>query len=109
MEKMPERRELNVQLPPSFLENIYRILLVANNRIQWQADELVPVGTVIGDLKQILIRCRNAGMVPIQETQKEEETKEEEPKEEETKEEETKEEETKEEETKEEDPEPEEE
>ena len=36
MEKsVPERRELNVQLPPSFLESIYRILLVANNRIQF--------------------------------------------------------------------------
>ena len=97
MEKsVPERRELNVQLPPSFLESIYRILLVANNRIQWQADELVPVGTVINDLKQILIRCKNAGMVPIQEAPKEEEPKEEEPKEEEPKEADPKEEEPKE-------------
>ena len=67
MEKsVPERRELNVQLPPSFLESIYRILLVANNRIQWQADELVPVGTVISDLKQILIR-NNEGTIFIKE------------------------------------------
>lgn len=73
MEKIPEKQELSVKLPASYIRNIYNVLLVANNRANWHPDELVPVGNTIQDLKVILQKI------------KEEETKQEEdPKEEET-------------------------
>ena len=80
MEKIPEKKEVSVKLPSSYLKNIYAILLVANNRATWHPDELIPVGTVIKDLKIIIEKCN-------EEESKEEEPKEEEPKEEEPKEE----------------------
>lgn len=70
MEKIPEKKEVSVKLPSSYLKNIYALLLVANNRATWHPDELIPVGTVIKDLKIIIEKCN------------EEESKEEEPKEE---------------------------
>ena len=70
MEKIPEKKEVSVKLPSSYLKNIYALLLIANNRATWHPDELIPVGTVIKDLKIIIEKCN------------EEESKEEEPKEE---------------------------
>lgn len=70
MEKIPEKKEVSVKLPSSYLKNIYALLLVANNRATWHPDELIPVGTVIKDLKIIIEKCN------------EEESKEDEPKEE---------------------------
>ena len=57
MEKIPEKKELSVKLPSSYLKNIYALLLVANNRATWHPDELIPVGTVIKDLKIIIEKC----------------------------------------------------
>ena len=57
MEKIPEKKEVSVKLPSSYLKNIYAILLVANNRATWHPDELIPVGTLIKDLKTIIEKC----------------------------------------------------
>ena len=57
MEKIPEKKEVSVKLPSSYLKNIYALLLVANNRATWHPDELIPVGTVIKDLKIIIEKC----------------------------------------------------
>ena len=57
MEKIPEKKEVSVTLPSSYLKNIYALLLVANNRATWHPDELIPVGTVIKDLKIIIEKC----------------------------------------------------
>lgn len=70
MEKIPEKKEVSVKLPSSYLKNIYALLLVANNRATWHPDELIPIGTIIKDLKTIIEKCN------------EEESKEDEPKEE---------------------------
>ena len=85
MEKISEKKELSVNIPASYIEQIYKILLVANNRATWHPEELIPVGVTIKELKTILEKI-NA------ESLNEEEPKEEEPKEEEQKEEEQKEE-----------------
>jgi hypothetical protein len=57
MEKIPEKKEVSVKLPSSYLKNIYALLLVANNRATWHPDELIPVGTLIKDLKTIIEKC----------------------------------------------------
>ena len=54
MEKIPEKKELSVNLPASYIQQIYNILLVANNRATWHPDELIPVGIAIKELKTIL-------------------------------------------------------
>ena len=54
MEKIPEKKEVSVKLPSSYLKNIYALLLVANNRATWHPDELIPIGTIIKDLKTII-------------------------------------------------------
>ena len=54
MEKLPEKKELSVNLPVSYIQQIYKILLVANNRATWHPDELIPVGIAIKELKTIL-------------------------------------------------------
>ena len=54
MEKIPEKKELSVTLPASHIQQIYNILLVANNRATWHPDELIPVGVTIKELKTIL-------------------------------------------------------
>ena len=71
MEKIPEKKEVSVKLPSSYLKNIYALLLVANNRATWHPDELIPVGTVIKDLKIIIEKCNE------EESKGEEEPKEE--------------------------------
>ena len=80
MEQIPEKKEVSVKLPSSYLRNIYATLLIANNRATWHPDELIPVGTTIKELKAIIQKCN-------EEESKEEESKEEESKEEESKEE----------------------
>ena len=57
MEKIPEKKEVSVKLPSSYLKNIYALLLVANNRATWHPDELIPIGTIIKDLKTIIEKC----------------------------------------------------
>ena len=86
MEQIPEKKEVSVKLPSSYLRNIYATLLIANNRATWHPDELIPVGTTIKELKAIIQKCND------EESKGEEESKEEESKEEESKEEESKEE-----------------
>ena len=54
MEKIPEKKELSVNLPAAYIQQIYNILLVANNRATWHPDELIPVGIAIKELKTIL-------------------------------------------------------
>ena len=54
MEQIPEKKELNVNIPASYIKQIYNILLVANNRATWHPDELIPVGVTIKELKTIL-------------------------------------------------------
>ena len=54
MEKISEKKELSVNVPASYIEQIYKILLVANSRATWHPDELIPVGVTIKELKTIL-------------------------------------------------------
>ena len=54
MEQIPEKNELSVTLPVTYIKQIYNILLVANNRATWHPDELIPVGVTIKELKNIL-------------------------------------------------------
>tara|TARA_B100000214_G_C23940092_1_gene615259 strand:+ start:706 stop:939 length:234 start_codon:yes stop_codon:yes gene_type:complete len=54
MEQIPEKKELSVNLPVTYIKQIYNILLVANNRATWHPDELIPVGVTIKELKNIL-------------------------------------------------------
>lgn len=75
MEKIPEKQELSVKLPATYIRNLYSVLLIANNRSNWHPDELVPVGNTIQDLKVILQKIKE------EETRQEEEPKEEEPEE----------------------------
>ena len=58
MEKIPEKKEVSVKLPSSYLKNIYALLLVANNRATWHPDELIPVGVTIKELKTILEKIK---------------------------------------------------
>ena len=76
MEQIPEKKEVSVKLPSSYLRNIYATLLIANNRATWHPDELIPVGTTIKELKAIIQKCND------EESKGEEESKEEESKEE---------------------------
>ena len=57
MEKISEKKEISVNLPSSYIMQIYKILLVANNRVTWHPDELIPVGVVIKELKTIIEKC----------------------------------------------------
>ena len=57
MEKISEKKEISVNLPSSYIMQLYRILLVANNRATWHPDELIPVGVAIKELKTILEKC----------------------------------------------------
>ena len=76
MEKLPEKKELSVNLPVSYIQQIYKILLVANNRATWHPDELIPVGAALKDLKNILERSieksKNDELVEEEEKPKEE-------------------------------------
>jgi len=58
MEKIPEKKELSVNLPASYIEQLYKILLVANTRATWHPDELIPVGVAIKELKTILEKIK---------------------------------------------------
>lgn len=71
MEQIPEKKEVSVKLPSSYLRNIYATLLIANNRATWHPDELIPVGTTIKELKAIIQKCND------EESKGEEESKEE--------------------------------
>jgi len=62
MEKLPEKKELSVNLPVSYIQQIYKILLVANNRATWHPDELIPVGIAIKELKTILEKCETENL-----------------------------------------------
>lgn len=42
-----------IRIKFSFINTIYRTLLVANSRISWEPDELMPVGSLLRDLKLI--------------------------------------------------------
>lgn len=44
----------------SFVNSIYQILLLANSRVNWEPEELVPVGMVLRDLKSINVQMVNA-------------------------------------------------
>ena len=58
MEQIPEKNELSVTLPVTYIKQIYNILLVANNRATWHPDELIPVGVTIKELKNILEKSK---------------------------------------------------
>ena len=75
MEKIPEKKELSVNIPVSYIEQIYKILLFANNRARWHPDELIPVGVTIKELKTILGKFSSESL--NEEGQKEEGQKEE--------------------------------
>ena len=66
-----EKKELSVNVPASYIEQIYKILLVANNRATWHPDELIPVGVTIKELKKILEKI-NSESLNEEEEQKEE-------------------------------------
>ena len=40
----------------SFVNNIYQTLLIANSRVSWEPEELVPVGMILRDLKNVNMR-----------------------------------------------------
>ena len=42
-----------IRIKFSFINTIYRTLLVANSRISWEPDELMPVGSLLRDLKLV--------------------------------------------------------
>ena len=62
MEQIPEKKELSVSLPVTYIKQIYNILLVANNRATWHPDELIPVGIAIKELKTILEKCETENL-----------------------------------------------
>ena len=73
MEQIPEKKELSVSLPVTYIKQIYNILLVANNRATWHPDELIPVGATIKELKNILERSnveKSNNDEPIEEEEK---------------------------------------
>tara|TARA_B100000902_G_C27158396_1_gene837409 strand:- start:89 stop:319 length:231 start_codon:yes stop_codon:yes gene_type:complete len=76
MEQIPEKKELSVNLSITYIKQIYNILLVANNRATWHPDELIPVGSALKDLKNILERSieksKNDELVEEEEKPKEE-------------------------------------
>ena len=71
MEKIPEKKELNVNVPAPYIEEIYKILLIANNRITWHPDELIPVGVIIKELKTIIEKINSLDEVPEEEQDEE--------------------------------------
>ena len=71
MEKIPENKELNVNVPAPYIEEIYKILLIANNRITWHPDELIPVGVIIKELKTIIEKINSLDEVPEEEQDEE--------------------------------------
>ena len=71
MEKIPEKKELTISLPESYIQQIYKILLVANNRATWHPDELIPVGVAIKELKTILEKCNEGSKEESKEESKE--------------------------------------
>tara|TARA_B100002051_G_C16703147_1_gene622167 strand:+ start:25 stop:447 length:423 start_codon:yes stop_codon:yes gene_type:complete len=55
-ESSPQQEEFfdpEIRIKFSFINTIYRTLLVANSRISWEPDELMPVGSLLRDLKLI--------------------------------------------------------
>ena len=40
----------------SFVNIIYQTLLIANSRVSWEPEELVPVGMILRDLKNVNMR-----------------------------------------------------
>ena len=75
MEKIPEKKELSVNLPASYIKQLYNILLVANNRATWHPDELIPVGVTIKELKTILEKIeKESSNEEDNETKEEDET-----------------------------------
>lgn len=53
----------------SFINSIYQILLLANSRVNWDPEELVPVGMVLRDLKTINVQMLNAIQARRKETE----------------------------------------
>ena len=56
-EKNPEpenRNETMVPIPLSFIRHLNSVLLIANQRATWQPNELIPVGSAIKELTQII-------------------------------------------------------
>ena len=45
---------INVPIPLGFLKHINNIILIANQRAHWQPNELIPVGTVLRELDNIV-------------------------------------------------------
>ena len=62
----------SIRMRFSFVNNIYQILLLANSRVNWEPEELVPVGMVLRDLKTINVQMSMA----IEERRKEIESQE---------------------------------
>jgi len=52
-QKQEEFFDPEIRIKFSFINTIYRTLLVANSRISWEPDELMPVGSLLRDLKLI--------------------------------------------------------
>ena len=52
-QKEEEFFDPEIRIKFSFINTIYRTLLVANSRISWEPDELMPVGSLLRDLKLI--------------------------------------------------------
>lgn len=45
---------INVPIPLGFLKHINNIILIANQRAHWQPNELIPVGTVLREIDNII-------------------------------------------------------
>tara|TARA_B100001287_G_C22309300_1_gene356486 strand:+ start:72 stop:293 length:222 start_codon:yes stop_codon:yes gene_type:complete len=55
METITETKEIkNIEIPLELLNNIRNLIEVANGRIKWKTEELLPVGMIIKQLDDIL-------------------------------------------------------
>ena len=49
-----QNRDIRIPINLRFLESINDILLLANSRVSWRPQELIPVGMILKDLDEII-------------------------------------------------------
>ena len=55
MEEQKEQKEVkNIEVTEELIRNVRNIIEIANGRIQWKTEELLPVGMIIKQLDDLL-------------------------------------------------------
>lgn len=51
----PKAESKNIEIPLELLKNIRNLIEVANTRVNWKIEELLPVGIMIKQIDELLV------------------------------------------------------